>query len=222
MRLDIYDQTGKKTGKKAELADEVFGTSVNKSLLSQYVFTYLSNQREAIAHAKDRGAVSGGGKKPWKQKGTGRARAGSNRSPLWKGGGVTFGPSSMRNWKKQLNKKMKKGAICSAFSALVKADKLKLLQDIKLEEKQLTRQALQIAEALAPQSKMLLITNGKSQEVLNAFSNLPKTKVLPVNEICAYDLVVAGTVVMLVDSLPYTQNWIVSSKNSEEVSNETD
>ena len=100
MKVDLYDNKGKKSSKQVELEASVFAGKINQDLLRQYVYTYLGNQRQSNAHTKERGDVRGGGKKPWKQKGTGRARHGSSRSPIWKGGSVTFGPSNDRNFKK--------------------------------------------------------------------------------------------------------------------------
>ncbi|MCA9379017.1 50S ribosomal protein L4 [Candidatus Dojkabacteria bacterium] len=207
MKLDIYAQTGKKTSSKAEVPDNVFGAKVNKSLMSQYVFVYLSNQRASIAHAKDRSEVSGGGVKPWKQKGTGRARAGSNRSPIWTKGGVTFGPTKNRNWKKEMNKKMRRGALCSALSSLVKDEKLKIVDKINLKEAGLTKQATEIMQNFGSPRKVLVVTNGKQEAVINAFANIPNAKVAQVGELNAYDVINAGEVLFLADAVDYTNKW---------------
>lgn len=122
--------------KKLELSKEVWDIKFNEDLVAQAVYVYLSNQRAGTAHVKNRGDVAGGGRKPWKQKGTGRARQGSIRSPLWYKGGVTFGPSSARNWKRKINKKMSKIAIASALSELLRK---KLVSFIALEEKKETK-----------------------------------------------------------------------------------
>src|SRR3989304_3611811 len=105
MEFPVYNKDGKEVG-KASLSDAVFGLKWNSDLVHQVVIGQAANQRQGTAHAKGRSEVRGGGRKPWKQKGTGRARHGSIRSPLWKGGGVTFGPTSQRNFKVQINKKM--------------------------------------------------------------------------------------------------------------------
>lgn len=213
MKLNIFTQQGKKATKQAEVSDAVFGTEVNKDLLSQYVYVYLSNQREAIAHTKDRSEVSGGGRKPWAQKGTGRARAGSNRSPIWTKGGVTFGPTNRRNWKKTMPRKMKKLAMCSALSSVVADSKLKVVSDLKFSGEQLAKQGLEMIKALDLGKKALIVTGSKNKDVMNAFSNIPRVKVLPISEINAYDVLYAGSVVMTEDALEYTNNWIVSNSN---------
>ena len=102
--MDIFDKAGKSVG-KIDLPIEVFGLDSNDSLVHQVYIAKRANQRRTYAHTKDRSEVRGGGKKPWRQKGTGRARHGSNRSPIWVGGGVTFGPTNERNFSKKINKK---------------------------------------------------------------------------------------------------------------------
>ncbi len=116
------------------LAPEVFGVKPNEALLYQAVVTQQANERQVLAHTKDRSEVRGGGRKPWRQKGTGRARAGSIRSPIWIGGGVTFGPTKDRNFKKKINKKMKQKAILMALSDRVAAKSLVVLDKLMMEE----------------------------------------------------------------------------------------
>lgn len=216
MKLDIYSQTGKKSTKQADVADQVFGAEVNKDLLSQYVFIYLSNQREAVAHTKDRADVSGGGKKPHAQKGTGRARAGSNRSPIWRHGGVTFGPLNERNWKKSLNKKMRKQALCSAVSMMVKEDKVKVVDTIKLDNEKLTKQAIELVSNFGNPKKVTLVAAEVNKDLLKAFANLPKAKVALVSELNAYDVLNAGELIFMQDALPFTNNWqLVSAEEIE-------
>ncbi len=116
MELPLYNQIAEDIG-TVEVADGIFGLPLNRDLLYQVITSQISNQRQVIAHAKHRGEVRGGGKKPWQQKGTGRARHGSIRSPIWKGGGVTHGPTKERNFKKSINAKMVNAALRVALSA---------------------------------------------------------------------------------------------------------
>ncbi len=133
LKIKIYNQKAEEVG-EMNLVPEVFGVKPNEALLYQAVVTQQANERQVLAHTKDRSEVRGGGRKPWRQKGTGRARAGSIRSPLWIGGGVTFGPTKERNFKKKINKKMKQKAILMALSDRVAARSLAVLDKLVMEE----------------------------------------------------------------------------------------
>lgn len=132
METQIYNQKGEAV-KKIKLPEEVFGLDWNGDLVHQVVVSMASNRRDAIAHTKNRGDVSGGGKKPWRQKGTGRARHGSNRSPIWRGGGITFGPTNERNWSKKINKKMKVKALFTVLSQKMKDSEILFVDDFKFD-----------------------------------------------------------------------------------------
>jgi len=131
METKIFDQKGKEAG-KMELPKEVFGVKWNANLVHQVVTSMMSNARPNVADTKGRGEVQGGGKKPWRQKGTGRARHGSSRSPIWIGGGVTHGPSSEKNYKKKINKKMKGKALATVLSAKFRDGEVILMNDLQL------------------------------------------------------------------------------------------
>lgn len=216
MKLSTYSQNGKKSTKQAEVSDAVFGAKVNKSLLSQYVYTYLSNQREVIADTKGKGEVSGGGKKPHAQKGTGRARAGSNRSPLWRKGGITFGPNTDVNFKKKMNTKMRKQAICSALSMLAAEDKVKVVDAVKLENSKLTKQAVDMIAAFGNPRKLTIVVDAVNAELQKAFANVPAAKVKLVSELNAYDVLNGGEIVFLESALEYTNRWDVKSDTEVE------
>ena len=132
IKVNIYNQKGEIVG-DLELSPKVFGLKVNPALVHQAVVAQQANQRQVLAHTKDRGEVRGGGRKPWRQKGTGRARHGSIRSPIWRGGGVTFGPTKERNFKKELNKKMKQKAILMALSDKLASQNLMIVDKFELE-----------------------------------------------------------------------------------------
>ena len=132
MQTQIYNQKGESV-KKMELPEEVFGLDWNADLVHQVVVSMTSNQRDNIAHTKNRGDVRGGGKKPWRQKGTGRARHGSNRSPIWKGGGVTFGPTNEKNWSKKINKKMKVKALLTVLSQKLRDGEVLFVDELKFD-----------------------------------------------------------------------------------------
>ncbi len=207
MKLSVFTQNGKKGTKTVEVEDTVFAAKPNSKLLAQYIFVYLSNQRASIAHTKDKSEVSGGGRKPWAQKGSGRARHGSNRSPIWTGGGVTFGPTNARNWKKNMSKKMKARAIAAAFTKLASDEKLKIVDEIKFEESQLTKQAAKMMEDFGNPRKVTIVTPEKNSEVIKAFSNIPNAKVVIISELNAYDVANAGEMILLQYALEYTKHW---------------
>lgn len=131
--LKIYNQEGIVTG-SLELPSEIFAVKANEALVHQAMVAQMGNERQVLAHTKGRGEVRGGGKKPWKQKGTGRARAGSSRSPIWKGGGVVFGPTNERNFKKDLNKKMKRSAMLMVLSDKISSENMVVLEDLNMTE----------------------------------------------------------------------------------------
>jgi large subunit ribosomal protein L4 len=133
LKIKIYNQKAEEVGEMS-LVPEVFAVKLNEALIYQAVVTQQANERQVLAHTKDRGEVRGGGRKPWRQKGTGRARAGSIRSPIWIGGGVTFGPRKERNFKKKINKKMKQKAILMVLSERVATKNLVVLDKMVMEE----------------------------------------------------------------------------------------
>jgi len=133
MLVNTYNQKGEKT-EQIELPKEIFGKEFKPDLIHQVVVSMQSSQRQGTAHAKNRSEVRGGGKKPWRQKGTGRARHGSTRSPIWIGGGVTFGPTKDRNYKKSIPKKMRRAALLSTLSAKAKDKEIAIIDEIKIKQ----------------------------------------------------------------------------------------
>ena len=184
MQVNIFDKTGKKTDKKVTLPKEVFTVNVNEPLLAQAVFVYLSNQRQANAHTKTRADVRGGGKKPWRQKGTGRARAGTSRSPIWKGGGIVFGPKP-RNYSMNVPKKIKKQALCGAISQKRVDGNLTVLNKIELNEIK-TAKIAEILDKLDLKSVLIVEENNKNL-VLSA-KNIPGVKILSPEGLNLYDI----------------------------------
>lgn len=207
MKADLYNQKGKVVG-EIEVEDKVFAANSNETVLSQYVFSFLSNQREGNAHTKDRSEVSGGGRKPWKQKGTGRARVGSSRNPIWRKGGVAFGPRNDVNWKKLIPKKIRRNAIRSAFSKMVADKKLNFVEKIELNKKNpLTKQAVEIVENFENPKKTTIITASLNRELVNAFANLKNHKVIYVKDLNAYDLLTGGKILLEKDSLEFINTY---------------
>lgn len=199
MLVAYFDTKGKALDSKKDLKKEVFGVKVNKKLLAQAVAVYLGNQRQANAHTKDRSEVSGGGKKPWKQKGTGRARAGSSRSPIWKGGGVTFGPKNTRNYKKSLTKKMRKAAMLSSFSMQAANEGIVVYQGMELKNSK-TQDLIKIL-GKNNEKGLLIVQAGANDSLFNAAHNLEGVKLEVVNAISYYDVLKAKKIILLEDAL---------------------
>lgn len=133
MKIKIYNQQGQETGEQ-ELNPSVFGLKINEALVHQVAVAQMANNRQVLAHTKTKGEVRGGGRKPWRQKGTGRARSGSSRSPIWIGGGVTFGPRNDRNFKKRINRKMKQNALLMVLSDKAAGDNFIILDKLEVSE----------------------------------------------------------------------------------------
>lgn len=158
MQVKVYNSEGKQAG-TVELPEGVFGLKWNADLVHQVVTSQTANMRVHVAHAKDRREVRGGGRKPWRQKGTGRARHGSIRSPLWKGGGVTHGPLTQKNFKMKVNKKMAKKALYTVLSAKARDGEIVIIDDLKFTEAK-TKQAAQLFTRLMHHENLNRITKG--------------------------------------------------------------
>lgn len=188
----VYNQKAEAVS-EAQLSDKVFGQPANESLVHQAVVAQRANERQVLAHTKDRSEVRGGGKKPWKQKGTGRARAGSSRSPLWSGGGVTFGPLKNRNFSKDLNVKMKRQAMRVVLSDKVASNAFAILDDLSLTEYK-TKIFAEIVENFkknafsAEKTSVLLIEALPDGKVKNSARNLPGVKLLGTDNLNLVDL----------------------------------
>ncbi len=194
-KVKVYNVKGKETGSK-ELKDDFFAITPNIALIHQAVETQMANARLPLAHTKERGEVSGGGRKPWRQKGTGRARHGSIRSPLWVGGAVTFGPRKNRNWKKSINKKMKRRALYMCLSDKVMEEKLLLLDKLELAEAK-TKDVKEILKALPVDKKVLIVLDKQDQNLVKATNNLKNVKVILADSLNCVDLLNYPTVLML-------------------------
>lgn len=186
MKLKIYPAN--KSPQMIELEDKIFKTTENPKLLAQVIQGHLANRRRAIAHTKDRSEVSGGGRKPFRQKGTGNARAGSNRSPLWVGGGVVFGPRRNRNFSKRIPQKMAKTAFKVALSDKVKNNRLIVTSILELKEPK-TREVQSFLEKLPIEEGSILVAIAKTNVNLElASANLPYVKTVTVPGLNLIDL----------------------------------
>jgi large subunit ribosomal protein L4 len=208
MELPIYSSKGTKLNKKVKLDDSVFNVPVNEKLLAQALYVYRSNQRKGTAHTKIRSEVRGGGAKPWAQKGTGRARHGSIRSPIWKGGGITFGPRKDRVYQKKMPKKMKKASIRSAFSSFAKEKRIYIIEKVEFKKEHLTKQLLSLVDKMSVKDKVLFIHKGDEKSLYLAGRNVKNIEVFPVNEMNIYILMNADSLVILKDALEkISVNW---------------
>ena len=205
MKIDIYTTKGKKKG-TATVSEVVFGAKSNDSLVHQAVVSMQSNKRIAIAHTKDRGDVRGGGKKPWKQKGTGRARVGSSRSPIWRGGGVTFGPSNERNFNKKINSKMKARALYAALSDKFRAGQVLFIDTLDIDAPK-TASAKVIVNTLsqikgfetlqAKYNAAIIFTTDKNDAVIKSFSNFSNVDVKEVRNANPVDVLTHKNVIIV-------------------------
>lgn len=185
MKTSVIDIKGKKI-KDIELKKEIFDTKINEPLVHQLVKAELASLRQGTASTKTRAEVSGGGAKPWRQKGTGRARAGSNRSPLWRGGGVTFGPAP-RDFAAKMPRRMRKNALRSIFSAKAKDKELLILDKLEVKEPK-TKEAKKILENLKLDKKSTILIDRPNESIEKSFRNLPKVRVIDIGLLNAYDI----------------------------------
>lgn len=200
METAVYNQQGKKVG-TCDLSERMFGVALKDSVVHQAMRAQLGNARKVIAHTKDRSEVSGGGKKPWRQKGTGRARHGSIRSPLWTGGGVTFGPRNDRNFSLKINKKQRHKALAMMLSSKIKDSKLAVLDALAFEGPK-TKYMVDVLHAFtdilpeAATRPTLIIVAGADKNIVLASRNLPKAKVVRADSLNVNDLLTHRYVIL--------------------------
>ncbi len=210
MATATYTKSGTKSTTPAKLDAKVFGVEVkDHNLIKQAYTTYLANGRENFAKTLKRGEVSGGGKKPWRQKGTGRARFGSSRNPIWRGGGIAFGPTGNENYSKKLNTQSKKLAIKQALS--LTSGKVIVIESFDIKSAK-TKDALSLLEKIGAKGNILLVISSKSPEVVRATNNLENVKTVSANYLNVYDLMNADCIVISQDSLAVISQWLGESK----------
>ena len=197
MQAKVLNLQGQEVS-KLTLSDEVFKAPYNEALIHQAVVCYLTNQRQGTKSTLTRAEVAGGGRKPWRQKGTGRARQGSIRSPQWVHGGVVFAPKP-RDFEKKMNAQMRKGAFVSALSTMMAENAIIVVDDMNVEPK--TKEAVKVLEALKANRNVTVVTDGVNENALRAFSNLPEVEVTTANILNTYDLVSSDYVVITKDAI---------------------
>ena len=199
-KVDVVSAAGKKVGSR-DLSPDVFEAAVNVPLMHQVVVAGMASTRRGTHATKTRGDVSGGGRKPWRQKGTGRARQGSNRSPQWVGGGVAHGPHP-RDHEMRVNKKMRRGALRSALSDALASAKLAVVQELAFDEPK-TKRATEVLDALELDGKVLLVLPAPSETgaVERSFRNIRGVRVTYARNLAVYEILAADRVLLTEDAI---------------------
>ena len=192
-KIKVYNLEGKAVSER-ELAPSVFDVKVNEGLVHLAAESQRANARTASQHTKTRGEVRGGGKKPWKQKGTGRARHGSIRSPIWVGGGITFGPTSNRNWSRKINKKTKKAVMAMALTDKVKGEGLVAVEALAIEDGK-TKKMAAVLSKLPVKRNVLIVLPQSDKMTIRSSRNLQRVKTVSAGDVSLLDLLKADSVI---------------------------
>ena len=195
----VLNQLGEEAG-KVMLKGEVFGVEVNNQVMFDAVQVYLSNMRQATAKTLTRGEVSGGGKKPWRQKGTGRARAGSSRSPIWRKGGIVFGPTGNENYKMSQNKKEHALALKSALTLKAQAKDVIVVEELNFEAPS-TKAAVEVLTKINAKAKTLIVIASDNDNLVASARNIPGVIVVKTNNLSVYDILNSDSVVFTKESV---------------------
>lgn len=212
MFVNTYNQNGEKTG-QMRLDSEIFGVKLNSDLVYQVVVSQMANRRKNIAHTKDRSEVSGGGRKPWRQKGTGRARHGSIRSPLWPGGGVTFGPRKEKIFKREIPRKMRRKALFMVLSEKAKNNLLIILDDLKLENKKTKLMAEILGKLPSKNESLLIALPGMDKNLILSTRNIPNTQTIQAKDLNVLDLLSFKYLIMPKESIKVFKNTFSKAKD---------
>ena len=213
MKVKVYNQKGEEVGTTV-LPKEVFEREVNPDLIHQVAVCMMANQRQPWAHTKDRGEVSGGGRKPWRQKGTGRARHGSIRSPIWVGGGVAHGPRKEKKYKKRIPKRMKRQALLSVLSGKVKDNELVVLDKLEIDAPK-TKKMAEIIKNLKEKAKviekksLLIAIPKKDDNIIRSAYNIPKVEVIEARNLNVLELLKYKYLVLPKDSIKVIKETFV-------------
>ncbi|MCL2070656.1 MAG: 50S ribosomal protein L4 [Oscillospiraceae bacterium] len=196
--VKVYDMSGNEIS-AITLDDAVFGVEPNRELMHAAVVNYLANQRQGTQSTLTRTEVRGGGKKPWRQKGTGRARHGSTRSPIWRHGGVALAPKP-RSYRYSLNKKVRRIAMKSALSAKVAASEMLVLDGLKMDEYK-TKNVVKMLGALNVDRKALIVLDAVDKKIIKSAANIPGIKTTQVNTLCVYDILNHDKLIVVKDAV---------------------
>jgi large subunit ribosomal protein L4 len=202
-KIKLYNTQGEEV-KEVELSDAVFGLPENDDLVHQVFVSLGANQRQVLAHTKTRGERAGSGIKPWKQKGTGRARVGSVRTPTWRGGGVAFGPTKERNFKKKINKKMNSKAIATVLSGKLKSGEIIVLDKLVLKENK-TKEMAQILKSLPMKGRMLMGFSSEEKDLRAYSRNIENVNNILVERLNVLDMLNNKNLVLSYSSIKYLE-----------------
>lgn len=210
MPVATFTKSGTKATTPAKLDKAVFGLQVdNHELIKQAYVAYLAKARVGSAHVKLRGEVRGGGRKPWRQKGTGNARAGSIRSPLWRGGGITFGPSGIENYAKKMSTTSKRQAIRQALS--LKVDQIKIIETFECKDGKVAP-TVKLLDKIGANRNVLLVVSDKDILVERATRNIPYVTVVQAKYVNVYDVMNADHIIIIKKSLQVIEEWLGETK----------
>lgn len=208
-----FTKSGTKASSAAKLPAEIFGLEVkNHELVGQAYRQYLANSRQNLAKTLRRGEVSGGGRKPWRQKGTGRARFGSIRVPIWRGGGITFGPLGNENYKVKLPLKAKRLAIKQALSLKVASNSVKVIETFDCPEGKV-KSTLNLLKKLDVKRNTLIVVSKKDELVERATRNIPDVKAVSANYLNVFDIINADSIIISKKSLVVIQDWLAQKSS---------
>ncbi|MGB4800782.1 MAG: 50S ribosomal protein L4 [Candidatus Saccharimonadales bacterium] len=216
MAVSTYTATGTKATTGAKLDKAVFGVEVKShQLLRQAYEAYLANGRDNLAVTKTRGLVRGGGKKPWKQKGTGRARFGSSRNPIWRGGGIVFGPTGQENYSVKISTTSKRVALRQALSLANDSGKLIVMENLKSKEGK-TAEMAQLLAKVGVTRDALVVVDSKTPELVMATANLQNVMLVSAQYLNVFDIMNADHIVLTTDALKVVETWLKPAKKAEE------
>jgi large subunit ribosomal protein L4 len=193
MNVDVFDAQGQVV-RQIDLPESIFGVEIKEHLLHEMVRYQLAKRRQGTAHSKNRSAVRGGGRKPWRQKGTGRARAGSRTSPVWRGGGAVFGPMP-RSYALGMPKKKRRAALCVALSLKIQEQAFRVIENFDEITQPKTRQVVSLAQRFTEQPKVLFVTGEAHEALALSARNVPTMMALPVAGLNVYDMLHYTTVI---------------------------
>jgi large subunit ribosomal protein L4 len=208
MAVATYTKSGAKASTPAKLDKAVFGVEIkNHQLLKDAYLAYLANGRTNNAQTKKRGEVSGGGRKPWRQKGTGSARFGSSRNPIWRGGGVAFGPTGSENYNRKLSTTSKRQALRQALSLAAKEDRIKVIDSLALTEAK-TKTAANLLKKIDTQGQTIIVVASKDDKLQRAFRNLSGVKLVAAKYLNVFDVLNAEVLVFEKIALDTLNEWL--------------